>query len=70
MKFLILSLTFITLFVIMSIVVTASGLGVVDLWLKANTELSPFEVAAINWGLWGAYFASFAAGLKISGGHI
>tara|TARA_R110002153_G_scaffold84217_14_gene211090 strand:- start:278 stop:442 length:165 start_codon:yes stop_codon:yes gene_type:complete len=54
----------------MSVVVTASGLGVIDLWLKANTDLSPFEVAAINWGLWGAYFASFAAGLKISGGHI
>ena len=70
MKFLILSLTFITLFVVMSIVVTASGLGVIDLWLEANTDLSTLEIAAINWGLWGAYFASFAAGLKISGGHI
>ena len=70
MKFLILSLTFITLFVVMSIVVTASGLGVIDLWLEANTDLSPFQITVINWGLWGAYFASFAAGLKISGGHI
>ena len=70
MKFLILSFVFILFFVAMSVVVTASGLGVIDLWLEANTDLSPFEVAAINWGLWGAYFASFAAGLKISGGHI
>tara|TARA_A100001391_G_scaffold180183_1_gene145529 strand:+ start:444 stop:608 length:165 start_codon:yes stop_codon:yes gene_type:complete len=54
----------------MSIVVTAAGLGVIDLWLEANTDLSTLEIAAINWGLWGAYFASFAAGLKISGGHI
>jgi hypothetical protein len=54
----------------MSIVVTAAGLGVVDLWLEANTDLSPFQITVINWGLWGAYFASFAAGLKISGGHI
>jgi len=70
MKFLILSMTFIALFVVMSIVVTASGLGVIDLWLKANTDLSTLEIAVVNWGLWGAYFASFAAGLKISGGHI
>ena len=70
MKFLILSFVFILFFVAMSVVVTASGLGVIDLWLEANTDLSPLEVAAINWGLWGAYFASFAAGLKISGGHI
>ena len=70
MKFLILSLTFITLFVIMSIVVTAAGLGVIDLWLEAKTDLSPFQITVVNWGLWGAYFASFAAGLKISGGHI
>jgi hypothetical protein len=70
MKYLILHLTFVTLFVALSIVVTASGLGVIDLWLKANTDLSTLEIAAINWGLWGAYFASFVAGLKISGGHI
>jgi hypothetical protein len=70
MKFLILSVIFITLFVVMSIVVTAAGLGVIDLWLEANTDLSTLEIAAINWGLWGAYFASFTAGLKISGGHI
>jgi len=70
MKFLILSMTFIALFVVMSIVVTASGLGVIDLWLKANTDLSTLEIAVVNWGLLGAYFASFAAGLKISGGHI
>jgi len=70
MKFLVLSFVFILFFVAMSVVVTASGLGVIDLWLEANTDLSPFKVAAINWGLWGAYFASFAAGLKISGGHI
>jgi hypothetical protein len=70
MKYLILHLTFVTLFVALSIVVTAAGLGVVDLWLEANTDLSPFQVTVVNWGLWGAYFASFAAGLKISGGHI
>ena len=70
MKYLILHLTFVILFVALSIVVTASGLGVIDLWLEANTDLSPFQVTVVNWGLWGAYFASFAAGLKISGGHI
>jgi|TARA_R110002012_G_C11494244_1_gene596518 hypothetical protein len=70
MKFLILSMTFITLFVFMSIVVTAAGLGVIDIWLEANTGLSKLEITGINWGLWAAYFLSFAAGLKISGGHI
>jgi hypothetical protein len=70
MKYLILHLTFVILFVALSIVVTASGLGVIDLWLEANTDLSPFQVTVVNWGLWAAYFASFAAGLKISGGHI
>jgi len=70
MKFLILSMTFITLFVFMSIVVTAAGLGVIDIWLEANTGLSKLEITGINWGLWVAYFLSFAAGLKISGGHI
>jgi len=70
MKYLILHLTFAILFVVLSIVVTAAGLGVIDLWLEANTDLSPFQITVINWGLWGAYFASFVAGLKISGGHI
>ena len=70
MKFLILSFLFILFFVAMSVVVTASGLGVIDLWLEANTDLSPVSITGVNLGLWGAYFASFAAGLKISGGHI
>ena len=46
MKFLVLSFVFILFFVAMSVVVTASGLGVIDLWLEANTDLSPFKVAA------------------------
>ena len=70
MKFLVLSFLFILFFVAMSVVVTASGLGVIDLWLKANTDLSPVSITGINLGLWAAYFVSFAAGLKISGGHI
>jgi uncharacterized metal-binding protein len=70
MKFIILYLLFFILFIALSIVVTASGLGVLSFWLEANTDLSSVSITAINLGLWAAYFLSFVGGIKISGGHL
>ena len=70
MKFIILYLLFFVLFIALSIVVTASGLGVLSFWLEANTDLSSVSITAINLGLWAAYFLSFVGGIKISGGHL
>jgi len=70
MKFVILYLLFFVLFIALSIVVTASGLGVLSFWLEANTDLSSVSITAINLGLWAAYFLSFVGGIKISGGHL
>ena len=66
MKFLILHFVFILLFVVLSIVVTSSGLGVITYWLEANTDLSPGSITAINLGLWSAYFLSFVEGIRLS----
>ena len=70
MKFVILYLLFFVLFIALSIVVTASGLGVLSFWLEANTDLSSVSITALNLGLWAAYFLSFVGGIKISGGHL
>ena len=70
MKFVILYLLFFVLFIALSIVVTASGLGGLSFWLEANTDLSSVSITAINLGLWAAYFLSFVGGIKISGGHL
>ena len=70
MKFIILYLLFFVLFIALSIVVTASGLGVLSFWLEANTDLSPVSITAINLSLWAAYFLSFVGGIKVSGGHL
>ena len=70
MKFIILYLLFFDLFIALSIVVTASGLGAISFWLEANTDLSAVSITAINLSLWAAYFLSFVGGIKISGGHL
>ena len=70
MKFIILYLLFFVLFIALSIVVTASGLGAISFWLEANTDLSSVSITAINLSLWAAYFLSFVGGIKVSGGHL